>query len=42
MQQITAEQKPPILLRTQPLIRFTDDDLYRFCQLNKELKDTRQ
>lgn len=38
MQQAAAEQNPRIMLRTEPLITFTDNELYDFCRLNKELK----
>ncbi|MEE4358684.1 MAG: Uma2 family endonuclease [Desulfococcaceae bacterium] len=38
MQQAVAEQNPRIMLRTEPLITFTDNELYYFCRLNKELK----
>ncbi|MEE4357740.1 MAG: Uma2 family endonuclease [Desulfococcaceae bacterium] len=38
MQQAVSEQKAPVMLRTKPLMTFTDNELYHFCQINKELK----
>jgi len=38
MQEALLEKSSPILLQTSPVIIFSDEQLYDFCQINKELR----